>query len=165
MKNRIWRTETRAAEMRVTCPCVHAMPRSSAFESSCVTHTPTRSPCVALLTGFLNICIDLILRVCLSSGKSISIPTPIEPESTVPVTTVPCPLIGKQWSMAKSRGPSGSRWGSTICARSAASSSAIPSGAVVGAAHAASASPAPDSAAGSAPMTPPVVSGGGFASA
>ena len=85
-----------------------------ALASSCVTHTPARSPCVICFTGCLNICIDLTLRVVLSSGNSISCPMARLPESTVPVMTVPCPLIGKQWSMAKCSGPSGSRFGTSI---------------------------------------------------
>jgi len=42
---------------------------------------------VADWTGLRNICIDLILRVCLSSGNSISWPILSEPERTVPVST------------------------------------------------------------------------------
>ena len=72
LKNRIARTATSAHVTECMWPGVHAMPRSSAFASSCVTHTPRRSPCVAVLTGFLNICIDFTFRLCLSSGNSTS---------------------------------------------------------------------------------------------
>mmetsp|Transcript_10308 Transcript_10308/g.21873 ORF Transcript_10308/g.21873 Transcript_10308/m.21873 type:complete len:306 (+) Transcript_10308:467-1384(+) len=96
LKNRMCLTAISTQSMVWMYPGVQAMPRSSAFASSWVTHTPRRSPCVALLTGFLNICIDLILRSCFSSGNSISWPTRSDPERTVPVRTVPWPLIGKQ---------------------------------------------------------------------
>mmetsp|Transcript_27766 Transcript_27766/g.88266 ORF Transcript_27766/g.88266 Transcript_27766/m.88266 type:complete len:203 (+) Transcript_27766:942-1550(+) len=105
------------------------MPRSRAFASSWVTQTPRRSPCVADWTGLRNICIDLILRVCLSSGNSISWPILSEPERTVPVSTVPCPLIGKQWSMAKCRGPSCLLSGSATRALSSSTSALTPTAA------------------------------------
>ena len=36
---------------------------------------------------------------------------PMLPLSTVPVMTVPCPLMGKQWSTEKMNGPLGDREG------------------------------------------------------
>ena len=46
-------------------------------------------------------------ELTLSSGSSIVSPTLARPERAVPVSTVPCPLMAKQWSMANLKGPLG----------------------------------------------------------
>mmetsp|Transcript_25800 Transcript_25800/g.75617 ORF Transcript_25800/g.75617 Transcript_25800/m.75617 type:complete len:247 (+) Transcript_25800:813-1553(+) len=121
-------TATRARDHVRMEPGVQAMPRSSWSAPSCVTQTPMRSPCVACCTGFLNICMDLTLRSTLRSGNSTVWFTAMEPLRTVPVITVPWPLMGKQWSTAKCRGPSSARWGSATRARISVMSSSIPWG-------------------------------------
>lgn len=45
------------------------------------------------------------LSVTLSSGSSSTSPIRALPESTVPVRTVPCPRMAKQWSMENLNGP------------------------------------------------------------
>ena len=40
---------------------------------------------------------------------------PMLPLRTVPVMTVPCPLMGKQWSTEKMKGPLGEREGTNTC--------------------------------------------------
>mmetsp|Transcript_25297 Transcript_25297/g.84794 ORF Transcript_25297/g.84794 Transcript_25297/m.84794 type:complete len:303 (-) Transcript_25297:116-1024(-) len=109
-------------------PGEQAMPRSSCSALSWVTHTPTRSPCVARCTGRLNIWMDLTLRSTRSSGNSMVSFTAREPRRMVPVHTVPCPLIGKQWSMAKWSGPSPWRSGRRTAARISATSASRPMG-------------------------------------
>ncbi len=44
-------------------------------------------------------------RCSLSIGSSIVSPTATLPPMTVPVNTVPWPLIAKQWSMENKNGP------------------------------------------------------------
>mmetsp|Transcript_13379 Transcript_13379/g.34077 ORF Transcript_13379/g.34077 Transcript_13379/m.34077 type:complete len:247 (+) Transcript_13379:803-1543(+) len=125
------RTATMPADHDFIEPGAHAIPRSSLSASSCVTHTPTRSPWPALLTDFLNIWMLFTLRSTLSSGNSMVWLTAIEPLRIVPVSTVPCPLMGKQWSIAKCSAPSALRSGSATRARIASMSTSMPTGASV----------------------------------
>ena len=60
----------------------------------------------------------------------------------MPVSTVPCPLIGKQWSIAKWSGPSAFRCGTEICAFSVATKVSRPSDSPPAAAASASAAAA-----------------------
>ncbi len=60
---------------------------------------------------------DLTFFCTLSSGSSMVSFTLTEPESTVPVSTVPCPLTGKQWSTDSRNGPSADRRGSSVISR------------------------------------------------
>mmetsp|Transcript_85702 Transcript_85702/g.183684 ORF Transcript_85702/g.183684 Transcript_85702/m.183684 type:complete len:234 (+) Transcript_85702:140-841(+) len=90
------------------------MPRSSSFASSAATHIATRSPWIASWTGCLNIC---RLRTFFpfpaspKDGSTMPIWGFTDPDSTVPVSTVPWPLMGKAWSNEKMKGPDGSRFG------------------------------------------------------
>mmetsp|Transcript_4868 Transcript_4868/g.11926 ORF Transcript_4868/g.11926 Transcript_4868/m.11926 type:complete len:328 (+) Transcript_4868:172-1155(+) len=131
-KKRIFSTRAMPALKVGTEPGLHTSPRSTSAASSCVTHTPTRSPCTALFTGRLNIC---MLRTCLVSrsvGSSTVSPTHTLPASTVPVSTVPWPLMGKQWSTANSSGPEGGGRGSGgTMATSSARSASTPSAALL----------------------------------
>ena len=70
-----------------------AIPLSILEASSYGKQIPTLSPYLTRVTGFLNIYIDLIFLSCLSAGSSIVSPIDAEPARTVPVTTVPLPLI------------------------------------------------------------------------
>ena len=83
-------------------PGLHAMPRSIWLASSYETQIPTRSPYRATSTGFRNICIDFTFFRTWSKGSSMVAPTSTWPAMTVPVITVPFPLIWKQWSIANS---------------------------------------------------------------
>jgi len=76
----------------------HAMPRSRVAASNWVTQTPTRSPLVHEATGARNTWMDFTFLSTLNSGRWRVCPTARAPCSTVPVRTVPCPLIAKQWS-------------------------------------------------------------------
>mmetsp|Transcript_16263 Transcript_16263/g.65704 ORF Transcript_16263/g.65704 Transcript_16263/m.65704 type:complete len:243 (-) Transcript_16263:311-1039(-) len=87
------------------------MPRSTREASSCARHMPARSPHAICLTGFRNICIDLIFFSTPSCGSSTTVLVLARPRRHVPVTTVPWPRMEKQWSMAKKKGPSTSRRG------------------------------------------------------
>lgn len=85
---------------------------------------------IALSTGWWNICIDLTFLLNFKDGistfyktitrhsqldvihtVSLTSLTRTDPLSTVPVITVPWPLIGKQWSTEYIKGPSGLRSG------------------------------------------------------
>mmetsp|Transcript_23189 Transcript_23189/g.78964 ORF Transcript_23189/g.78964 Transcript_23189/m.78964 type:complete len:381 (+) Transcript_23189:820-1962(+) len=111
-----------------TDPGSHTSPLSSALASSCVTHTPRRSPLTAVRTGRLNICMLFTLRSTFRAGNSTVCPTDMLPCSTVPVSTVPWPLMGKQWSTAYSRGSSALRLSSGTRESSSATSGSMPSG-------------------------------------
>ena len=52
-----------------------------------------------------SVCGDKL--VTLSSGSSMESPTLAVPDKVVPVSTVPCPLIAKQWSITNLKGPVG----------------------------------------------------------
>ena len=59
-------------------------PRSIELASSPATHIPSRSPCFAWLTGFRNICMDLIFFSWRKAGISTTSFTASPPDSTVP---------------------------------------------------------------------------------
>mmetsp|Transcript_10918 Transcript_10918/g.32592 ORF Transcript_10918/g.32592 Transcript_10918/m.32592 type:complete len:334 (+) Transcript_10918:1136-2137(+) len=94
-----------------TEPGAAITPRSSAAASSCDRQRPARSPQRTRRTGRRNICIDLTFFSRPISGSSTTSLTFTWPRRAVPVTTVPWPRIGKQWSTAKKKGPASSRRG------------------------------------------------------
>mmetsp|Transcript_2914 Transcript_2914/g.9088 ORF Transcript_2914/g.9088 Transcript_2914/m.9088 type:complete len:234 (-) Transcript_2914:211-912(-) len=105
------------------------MPRSSSFASSAATHIATRSPWMASGTGFLNISSRLTFLPLPASprdGTTMFCCGFTEPERTVPVSTVPWPLIGKAWSKENMKGPAGSRFGTTSLLFSSSTSSCTP---------------------------------------
>mmetsp|Transcript_56573 Transcript_56573/g.127657 ORF Transcript_56573/g.127657 Transcript_56573/m.127657 type:complete len:221 (-) Transcript_56573:259-921(-) len=107
------------------------MPRSNSLASSAATQSATRSPCIASCTGFLNICrllTFLPLPASPSAGTTMFCCGLTDPERTVPVSTVPWPLIGKAWSKENMKGPAGSRFGSTSLFLSVSMSSSTPMG-------------------------------------
>ncbi len=57
---------TIATSLVLTVLGAAAIPRSISSESSYATHMPARSPCLIMVTGFLNIYIDLTFLSCLS---------------------------------------------------------------------------------------------------
>mmetsp|Transcript_18936 Transcript_18936/g.52160 ORF Transcript_18936/g.52160 Transcript_18936/m.52160 type:complete len:260 (+) Transcript_18936:1349-2128(+) len=92
-------------------------PRSSSFASNAATHIATRSPCMASGTATLNICklrTFLFLPASPSCGTTMPCCGLTLPDNTVPVRTVPWPLIGKAWSKENMNGPVLSRFGITI---------------------------------------------------
>ena len=103
-------------------PGAHTRQRSTSLASNCVTHIPTLSPCEACCTGWWNICMDLTFLVVFRNGTSIVSLTCTVPRSTVPVMTVPCPLMGKQWSTAYRKDPSPDLWGTNRCRESVSTS-------------------------------------------
>ncbi len=52
-------------------PGVHTRHLSTCLGSNCVTHIPTLSPCIAVVTGSWNICIDLTFLLTFKVGISI----------------------------------------------------------------------------------------------
>mmetsp|Transcript_8449 Transcript_8449/g.26407 ORF Transcript_8449/g.26407 Transcript_8449/m.26407 type:complete len:373 (+) Transcript_8449:825-1943(+) len=102
------------------------MPRSMTVASSCARHKPARSPQRIDFTAFRNICIDLTFFSRPSSGSSTTSFARHAPRSAVPVTTVPWPRIGKQWSMAKKNGPASSRSGTRARRRNISTRSSSP---------------------------------------
>ena len=69
---------------------------------------------------------DLTFFSTPNAGSSTLSPTLHWPRSAVPVTTVPWPRIGKQWSIAKKNGPSVSLFGTLALFRNVATSSSNP---------------------------------------
>ena len=86
-------TTTMAQSVGFSDPGLAAIPRSIKLASSYAMHMPTLSPCFTLVTGLRNICIDLIFFSYFNAGSSITSPTFALPAKTVPVITVPYPLI------------------------------------------------------------------------
>lgn len=101
VKNLIFLTIARTVSHDCIELGVQASPRSIKVASSCATHMPTLSPYLAIQTGFLNICMDFTFFSTFKLGISTVSPTFTYPPRTVPVITVPWPLIWKQWSIAK----------------------------------------------------------------
>mmetsp|Transcript_120041 Transcript_120041/g.345100 ORF Transcript_120041/g.345100 Transcript_120041/m.345100 type:complete len:303 (-) Transcript_120041:308-1216(-) len=90
------------------------MPRSNSLASSAATHIATRSPWIASVTGCLNICKLLTFLALPASPRDGTLTMCwglMEPERTVPVRTVPWPLMGNAWSKENMKGPVGSRRG------------------------------------------------------
>mmetsp|Transcript_5331 Transcript_5331/g.20008 ORF Transcript_5331/g.20008 Transcript_5331/m.20008 type:complete len:409 (-) Transcript_5331:227-1453(-) len=99
--NRIF-SATQIAALKVgTVRGADTKPLSIRLWSNCATHIPSRSPRSQNCTGRLNICMLFIFFSSFKVGSSTESPTAIRPLNTVPVSTVPWPLIGKQWSTAK----------------------------------------------------------------
>ena len=96
LKKRIFSAVTTAALNVGTEPGDATKPRSIRLWSSCVMHIPSRSPRSHACTGRLNICMLFTFFSSFRYGSSITSPTAHFPLKTVPVSTVPWPLIGKQ---------------------------------------------------------------------
>lgn len=94
------------------------------------TARPHASPfnLTALLAHRLNICMLLTGRCTLSCGSSTVSLMATLPCSTVPVITVPWPLMGKQWSMENSNGAELLRATGCAVLMSSCFSSSTPSG-------------------------------------
>ena len=154
-KKRTLRTNAKAELMPGTDPGAATMPRSIAAASNCERHRPARSPQTIFFTGLRNICMDLTFFSRPTSGSSTISLTAQAPRSAVPVTTVPWPRIGKQWSMAKKKGPSTSRLGMRARRRSVSTKPSKPSdGAVPKAAAARFAAPLETAGGSGSPFWP-----------
>mmetsp|Transcript_42690 Transcript_42690/g.71239 ORF Transcript_42690/g.71239 Transcript_42690/m.71239 type:complete len:370 (+) Transcript_42690:70-1179(+) len=106
LKKRILSTAAMAPSIVGTDRGSASRPRSISLASSCVTQMPRRSPFWARGTDLWNICMLFTFFSTFKCATSTVWLTSTEPCRTVPVRTVPWPLMEKQWSTANRKGPS-----------------------------------------------------------